>query len=638
MAAATHALQPARVLRWVLRWVLWRMLAALLLGWPVAPAAGQTPALSIGPRIALIIANGDYATPKDRLSGPLNDAVMLRDTLQGRGFGGLDGDRGLNVLFNAGQAQMRQKLWAFRDALDKAGPLALGVLYFAGHGGADAAGKDNYILPVDTPDLATTPIELHGIAVRWISSTPLGQIDIERRPTIAIVIDACRTPPGTVAQSSRGTASTRALVMPDDVVPHGMLIALSTGPGQIAYDSGIYAQVLAEKIKASAGVPLPALFDEVKLEVARQSGQAQMQVQQSQLLDKVCLALCRTQPQSDPMVMLRSAIALRAAGDVGQVAVLEQIARDGRSVAGLDLSGQFLAGGRLAGIDAADAKLVLANLQGADLSRARLERSRMLTVNAAQARFDGATLDGSIGAYGLFNRASFVGASLQRVSWEMTDLRDANFNRANLAGADLAFADLRGADFTNADLRGAVLVGADLRGARFDDATFADTDLAVALFDGSLRAQVVAGGICATLVGQVAGNYARVMAATNSGSNRQIFEKSLPLPAHADGQLPACQIRVGRVWERRYTLSPIYRASNSGREFLGLESDFGYDAVLLATANRRDMVISRYRQVAQNLQMRFGEFGNQPPTGGRLRQAQLLAALERSTAVPVAPV
>jgi tetratricopeptide (TPR) repeat protein len=279
-------LRRARLLAWA--WVVpW-----LLIAW-LAPALGQQP--SLGARVGLIIANGDYLAPKDRLSGPLNDAEILRKALQEQGFAGVDGDRAPSLLLNGTKEQMRQKLLAFRSALQAAGPLALGVLYFAGHGGADAAGHDNYLLSVDTPDVGATPIELHGIGVRWITDF-LKQIDADRPPTIAIVIDACRTPQGALTSSGRGASPVRAMVRPDDSIPKGMLVALSTGVGQTAPDAGDYARVLADQIKASPGVPLASLFDEVMREVANKTGQAQIPVNQSQIVATVCLGTCNADP------------------------------------------------------------------------------------------------------------------------------------------------------------------------------------------------------------------------------------------------------------------------------------------------------------------------------------------------------
>ncbi len=273
---------PARA--WMALW--------LLAAW-LAPALGQQPALRA--RIGLIIANDDYLAAKDRLSGPLNDAAILRKALQDQDFTGVDGDRVPSLLPNGTKEQMRQKLLAFRTALQTAGPLALGVLYFAGHGGAytTATGIDNYLLAVDTPDISTAPFDVHGIGVRWITNF-LGQIDADRRPTIVIVVDACRTLQGALASGGRGASPVPTMVRPDENVPKGMLVALSTGPGKTAPDASVYAEVLADRIKASSGVPLVSLFDEVMREVANKTEQKQFPVFQSQIAAAVCLGSCKS--------------------------------------------------------------------------------------------------------------------------------------------------------------------------------------------------------------------------------------------------------------------------------------------------------------------------------------------------------
>lgn len=155
--------------------------------------------------------------------------------------------------------------------------------------------------------------------------------DADRHPTIAIVVDACRTREGIGDNADRGAAPTRSMVKPDTELPLGMLVALSTGAGQIARDSGVYAKVLAEQINESAGLPLASMFDEVMGEVARRTGQLQIPVQQSKIVAKVCLASCSELWTVNPMAALRSAIELRATGDVGQINALERMVRDSRA-------------------------------------------------------------------------------------------------------------------------------------------------------------------------------------------------------------------------------------------------------------------------------------------------------------------
>jgi len=71
--------------------------------------------------------------------------------------------------------------------------------------------------------------------------------------------------------------------------------------------------------------------------------------------------------------------------------------------------------------------------------------------------------------------ADFHGADLRGVTFNLTNLREANFAEADLRGASLFGAKLQDADFHGADLReatldSAVLDGTDLRNARLDDA------------------------------------------------------------------------------------------------------------------------------------------------------------------------
>lgn len=281
---------PPPLRRHILAWQTLLLTLLVLLCASAWPALAQDPAAPPGPRLALLIVNSRYATPADRLSGPLNDGVQLQKALREASFAGIDGDRAPTLVTDATRAQMRQHLQAFRKALESAGPLAVGVLYFAGHGGSDAQGTDNFLLPVDTPDVARAPLREAGIGVRSITEQ-LEQIDADRRPAIVVVVDACRTPGG-AASGTRGGAPVRPMVRPDSVLPKSMLVALSTGPGQAAPDSGPYAEVLAAKLKEHSGMPLAGLFDEVKREVARRTGAAQVPEHVSQILSETCISRC----------------------------------------------------------------------------------------------------------------------------------------------------------------------------------------------------------------------------------------------------------------------------------------------------------------------------------------------------------
>lgn len=270
------------------------LIAVACLSVTASSAESQPGSPPKGPRLALIIANQNYASAKDRLGGPAGDAVMIQKALKKQGFGGTDGGPTPTVLFDQGGKQMKEQIVAFKKALEKAGPLAIGFFYYAGHGGADRAGKDNFLLPVDIQGIDSADIEKQGVGIRWITDRLQG-IELERRPTIAVVVDACRTQAGSEEKSptgqTRGASTSGGMVMPDNQQPEGLIVALSTGVGKTAGDSGIYAETLAEKIGES-NVSIVNMFDIVKQDVARKTGGAQIPVYQSQILKNVCIVSC----------------------------------------------------------------------------------------------------------------------------------------------------------------------------------------------------------------------------------------------------------------------------------------------------------------------------------------------------------
>ncbi len=610
----------------------WRWLACLALASAWAPADAQQRAP--GPRIALIIANGDYLAPKDRLSGPLSDAVAVREALQAGAFTGVDGDRGPSLLANGTRAQMRQKLEAFKAALKDAGPLAIGVLYYAGHGGSDAAGNENYILPVDIPDVATAPIAAHGIGVRWITEELLGEIDADRRPTIVVVIDACRTPQGTPGADGRGAAPVHPMVKPDNDVPLNMLVALSTGPGQTAPDAGVYAKVLASKIKDSPGTTLAALFDDVMVDVAHRTGQAQIPVQQSKIVAKVCLAVCGSHGQADAWPTLKAAMDVRAAGDMGQVAAIGSLVRDKRSFAGLEFRGLFLAGAMLDGADFEGSDLTAANLEGARLSGARLASADLRFTTLGKMRSEGAG-DATRARFhfALADGAQFAGWTAPRSTWAGASLRAADFHGARLAGANFSLSDLRDADFRGADLQGAFFEGALVSGARFDGANLADADFTGVVGDARQFTPQQQSGLCGRIVGRGTRLLVREVSHNAQSSTGLRFDTVVDeWIGVVDGLklLDACD-------ERELELYGPRSVDDYGYQYVG---DFRVDlpAPLLEQAHRGDALFERVRAMVKRLNEAY-KTGPFVRVFGK-KQARFLAAVKanaRETRLETAP-
>src|SRR5882672_8439238 len=210
-------------------------------------------------RIALVVGNGAYA--KSPLATAANDAGLIAQTLQAAGFDvvgarDLDGDT------------LRR---SFRDFIQKAetsGPGTVAMVYLAGYG-MQIAGE-NYFIPVDSTISRDTDVPIEGLRisdyVRQLASLPL--------KASVVVLDAARQQPF-VEGGGQPIASGLALVEPE---PH-MLIAFNAAPGTIAPKEqgayGVYAQSLAEMIR-TGGLPLPELFDRVRLRVNDASKGAQL--------------------------------------------------------------------------------------------------------------------------------------------------------------------------------------------------------------------------------------------------------------------------------------------------------------------------------------------------------------------------
>jgi hypothetical protein len=142
-------------------------------------------------------------------------------------------------------AGLYQAVNAYARRLQVAGPNAIGLFYYSGHGAADAG--TNYLIPVDVKTTETNEL--------WDQSLRLTEITRKLKTeagnaTHFVVFDACRN---TLKLTHAGS---RSLMQSKGFVPvgqeSGMLIAYATAEGELASDmgsgAGPYASVLAEEI------------------------------------------------------------------------------------------------------------------------------------------------------------------------------------------------------------------------------------------------------------------------------------------------------------------------------------------------------------------------------------------------------
>ncbi len=168
-------------------------------------------------RIALVIGNSDYRQSGWDLPNPAKDASLIKTTLERVGFE-------VQLVTNATEDQMEEAFQAYGDRLKAAGPDAVGVFYYAGHG-VQSQGL-NYLVPVDAN--ARTEQDL------WRQAPRLGDalqyIEAAGNSVNFVILDACRNNP--LPSSSRDLSGGLAPVGR----ARGLLIAYATEPGFTALD------------------------------------------------------------------------------------------------------------------------------------------------------------------------------------------------------------------------------------------------------------------------------------------------------------------------------------------------------------------------------------------------------------------
>jgi caspase domain-containing protein len=207
------------------------------------------------PRLALIIGNGAY-TNVTALDNPINDADLMAESLRKVGFD-------VTLITDATQNELIRAISNFGRKLREAGDDATGLFYYAGHG-VQSFGT-NYLLPVDIDIQDAADLSLVGVPAHAV----LRQMFSARNQTNIFILDACRNNPFVSIPdlSDNGLAEMKA--------PTGTYLAYSTAPGEIAVDgvgsNSPFTEALAQRLP-TPGVPIEALFKDVRVEVLAETG------------------------------------------------------------------------------------------------------------------------------------------------------------------------------------------------------------------------------------------------------------------------------------------------------------------------------------------------------------------------------
>lgn len=194
-------------------------LAFLITAWFAATAFGLFASIaSAQPRIATVIGNSAYEQTGWTLQNPVNDARLMADALRSVGF---EVDTRLDV----NDREMKAAFQSHGERLAAAGPDAIGVFYYAGHG-VESEGF-NYLIPVDARPRTEQDVWAQaprlGLATAYMASAG--------NAVNFVILDACRDNPLPRATRSGGGAGLGAVTR-----ARGFVYAYATEPGLTAAD------------------------------------------------------------------------------------------------------------------------------------------------------------------------------------------------------------------------------------------------------------------------------------------------------------------------------------------------------------------------------------------------------------------
>ena len=230
------------------------------------PDAGGEEA---GPRLALIIGNGDYTV--GFLKNPPSDARLMADTLRDLGFT-------VSVHTDLDYAGMNGAIDRFGRSLKDA---EIGLFYFAGHG-VQFEGS-NYLMPVGANIHEGNELRYRAVNAGLV----MAKMESAGNPVSLVILDACRNNP--YARSWRSAES--GLAQMD--APPGTKIIYATRPGDVAKDgdgrNSPFTESLARRIK-SADKELEQVIRSVYLDVYKNTGGRQSPWAEGILVKDVYLA------------------------------------------------------------------------------------------------------------------------------------------------------------------------------------------------------------------------------------------------------------------------------------------------------------------------------------------------------------
>jgi uncharacterized caspase-like protein len=236
------------------------------------------------PRIALVVGNANYKD-EQKLANPANDASLIAETLRKVGFD-------VVLVTDAGQKQLEHAIVDFGDRLSKAGPDAIGLFYYAGHG--LQVDGENYLVPVDADITREAEVEIDAVEADLV----LKQMAFAGSRVNIVILDSCRNNP--LARDFRSVSASQGFAE-IRTKPKGTFISYSTAPGEVAVDGSDGHSPFAESLAWAMqlpGVDLPEVFQRVREKVLDATDEKQTPWDSSSLVKSFYFV----PPQKDDLV------------------------------------------------------------------------------------------------------------------------------------------------------------------------------------------------------------------------------------------------------------------------------------------------------------------------------------------------
>ena len=219
------------------------------------------------PRLALVIGNSDYRDVV-ALPNPAKDAEAMDAFLRKAGFD-------VTPANNLTQSDMRRELRDFADKVTAAGPSAVALVYYAGHG--VQIDGENYLIPVDASIKREADVPIAGVRLNDVMNV----LSALKTKTTIVIMDACRNNPFSAIDKTIG----RGLAIVD--APKGSIVSYSTSPGATALDGkGDHSPFTSALIDVARtpGLPVEQTFKKVRLEVNKATDGQQTPWESSSLI------------------------------------------------------------------------------------------------------------------------------------------------------------------------------------------------------------------------------------------------------------------------------------------------------------------------------------------------------------------